>query len=79
MLNKEQINELHNVLAFHIMSDSFGRRKHAGKMDGCCFSGSVLFKSQHQTTKTNPSVVQGALPGWQEESRSALRPLLFFR
>lgn len=29
------------VLAFHVMSDSFGRRKHGGKIDGCCFSGSA--------------------------------------
>lgn len=38
-----------------------------------------LFNNQHQTTKTNPSGAQGALPGWQEESRSASRQRLFFR
>lgn len=55
------------VPAFHVMSDSFGRHKHGGKIDGCCFSGVCFFNNKHQTTQTNPSVAQGALPGWQEE------------
>lgn len=30
-----------------------------------------FLNNHHQRTKTNPSVAQEALSGWQEESRSA--------
>lgn len=42
VLNKSRLMNLTTVLVFHIMNDSVGRRKCGGRMDGSCFSGSVL-------------------------------------
>ena len=61
------------VVVFHVTNDNFGRFKQGGRIDGSCFPGSVLLYQPSPENKTNPSVAQGALSGWQEESRSATR------
>lgn len=65
------------VVVFHVTTLA-GLSKQAEETEAaflvvCCFN------NHHQRTKTDPSVAQGALSRWQEESRSAYRQLLFFR
>lgn len=80
MLNKEQINEPHNCPC--ILCNELQRwQAEAGRQGGwkLCFREVCFLNNSHQRTKTNLSVAQGTLSGWQEESRSTYWQLLFFR
>lgn len=39
---KSTLMNLMVVVVFHVMNDNFGRFRQGGRIDGSCFSGSVL-------------------------------------